>query len=415
MISRTARKPRTSRTPRTRASSTQKHRRPRVWRLSISALVTSIMAIAGMGLLAYPTAASWISQYNQSKVTADYSAQVDDARPDAKTQIAQAHAYNEALSAGAVLEANNHVPTGAGSSSDSSLSYASILKANEEGLMARLKIPSISLDLPVYHGTADDTLLKGLGHLEGTSLPVGGKGTRSVITGHRGLAEATMFTNLDKVKNGDSLIIEVFGEVLTYRVISTKVVEPEETEALRAEDGKDLLTLVTCTPLGINTHRILLTGERIYPTPAKDIAAAGKRPDVPHFPWWAVALAGGLIVVGLYLWRSGYAAARAKERKERALARKRDEEQEPRPQTWEEQMQKWMDDDAGVEPRRWFTDLPIPPQPSEAENLELLEEIASLSKPSGRSDVQELIDTAEIPVIGATRPSAGASGRTHRP
>ena len=410
MISRTARKPRTSRTPRTRASSTQKHRRPRVWRLSISALVTSIMAVTGMGLLAYPTAASWVSQYNQSKVTADYSAQVDEARPDAKTQIAQAHAYNDALSAGAVLEANNHVPTGAGSSSDNSLSYASILKANDEGLMARLKIPSISLDLPVYHGTADDTLLKGLGHLEGTSLPVGGEGTRSVITGHRGLAEATMFTHLDKVKDGDSLIIEVFGEVLTYRVTSTKVVEPEETEALRTEAGKDLLTLVTCTPLGINTHRILLTGERIYPTPAKDVAAAGKRPEVPAFPWWAVALVAGLVVVGLYLWRSGYAAARAKER---ALARTRDKEREPRPQTWAEQMQIWMDDDAGVEPRRWFTDLPVPPQISEAENRELLEEIASLSEPSGPSDVQELIDTAEIPAVSATRPSAGASGRTH--
>ena len=413
MIFRTARMSRTDRPPRSRASSAQKHRRPRAWRLSISALVTSAMAIVGMGLLAYPTAASWIAQYNQSKVTADYSAQVDSVRPDAKTQIAQAHAYNEALSSGAVLEANNHVPTGAGSSSDSSLSYTSILKANDEGLMARLKIPSISLDLPVYHGTADDTLLKGLGHLEGTSLPVGGAGTRSVITGHRGLAEATMFTNLDKVKNGDSLIVEVFGEVLTYRVTSTKVVEPEETEALRAEAGKDLLTLVTCTPLGINTHRILLTGERIYPTPAGDVAAAGKRPEVPTFPWWIIALVAGLIVVGLYLWRSGYAAARARERKERALALRRDKDQEPRPQTWEEQMQIWMDDDAGAEPRRWFTDLPVPPQISEEENLRLLEEIASLSQPSGQSDVQELIETVEIPVVGATRPSAGDSGRTH--
>ena len=330
MISRKARNPRTARTPRTRASSIQKHRRPRAWRLSISALVTSIMAVTGMGLLAYPTAASWVSQYNQSKVTSDYSAQVDGVRPDAKTQIEQAHAYNDALSAGAVLEANNHVPTGAGSSKDSSLRYANILKVNNEGLMARLKIPSISLDLPVYHGTADDTLLKGLGHLEGTSLPVGGEGTRSVITGHRGLAEATMFTHLDKVKNGDSLIIEVFGEVLTYRVTSTKVVEPEETEALRVEEGKDLLTLVTCTPLGINTHRILLTGERVYPTPSKDVAAAGKRPDVPHFPWWAVGLAAGLIVVGLYLWRAGYAAARVKER---ALARpvRRSRSLAPRP------------------------------------------------------------------------------------
>ena len=103
MISRKARTSRTARTPRTRASSLQKHRRPRAWRLSVSALVTSIMAVVGMGLLTYPTAASWVSQYNQSKVTADYSAQVDGARPDAKTQVEQAHAYNDALSAGAVL------------------------------------------------------------------------------------------------------------------------------------------------------------------------------------------------------------------------------------------------------------------------------------------------------------------------
>ncbi|TFH52329.1 class C sortase [Actinomyces viscosus] len=407
MISRTARKYRTTRPPRTRASNVQKHRRPRTWRLSVSALISSIMAVVGMGLLTYPTAASWISQYNQSKVTADYSAQVDGARPDARTQIAQAHAYNEALSAGAVLEANNHVPTGAGSSSDSSLSYDSILKASDDGLMARLKIPSISLDLPVYHGTADDTLLKGLGHLEGTSLPVGGEGTRSVITGHRGLAEATMFTNLDKVKNGDSLIIEVFGEVLTYRVTSTRVVEPEETEALRAEAGKDLLTLVTCTPLGINTHRILLTGERIYPTPAADVAAAGKRPEVPTFPWWVLALASGLVVVGLYLWRSGYVAARAKER---ALARKRDQEQEPRPQTWEEQMRSWMDDDAGVEPRRWFTDFPVTTGPHARADVDDAPEAPGAED---LHDIQELIDTTEIPPLTATRPSAGASGRTH--
>lgn len=407
MISRTARKLRTARPPRSRASSAQRHRRPRAWCLPVFALITSIMAVAGMGLLAYPTAVSWISQYNRSKVSADYSAQVDDARPDVRTQIPQAHAYNEALSAGAVLEANKHVPTGAGSSSDASLGYASILKANDEGLMARLKLPSIFLDLPVYHGTADDTLLKGLGHLEGSSLPVGGEGTRSVITGHRDLAEATMFTNLDKVKSGDSLIIEVFGEVHTYRVTSTNSVEPEETEALRVETGKDLLTLVTSTPLGISTHRTLLTGERIHPTPAGDVAAAGKRPEPPTFPWWIIALVAGLIVVGLCLWRSGYAAVRAEER---ALARKRGQEQEPRPKTWEEQMRSWMDDDAGIEPRRRFTDLPVTTGPHARADVDDAPEA-----PGGEDlhDIQELIDTTEIPPLTATRPSAGASGRTH--
>ena len=395
------------RRPSVRAARTARSGR---WRLSRSSLIPATLALAGMIVFSYPTIASWISQYNQSRVVADYSAAVDRTSPDAATQLANARAYNDALSVGAVLQANTNVPTGAGEAGEQSLSYDQILDVNGAGLMARLKIPSIDLDLPVYHGTADQTLLEGLGHLEGTSLPVGGPGTRSVITGHRGLANAVMFTNLDRVETGDTFVIEVFGEVLTYRVVETKVVEPEQTEELRAEPGRDLVTLVTCTPLGINTHRILLTGERIYPTPAKDLAAAGKRPDVPHFPWWAVGLAVGLIVVGLYLWRAGYAAARVKER---APARAREAEQEPRPQTWAEQMRIWMDDDAGVEPQRWFTDLPVPPQPSELENLALLEEIASLSAPSGRWDDQELIDTAEIPVLDATRPSAGASGRTH--
>ncbi|BDA64829.1 class C sortase [Actinomyces capricornis] len=282
----------------------------RVWRLSISALITCLLAEAGMLLLAYPTVAAWFSQYNQSQVTGNYETQVADAFPDAATQLAQAHAYNDALSVGALLEANTHVPTGEGASQDESLEYDTILSASPEGLMARLRIPVIDLDLPVYHGTSDETLLKGLGHLEGTSLPVGGPGTRSVVTGHRGLADATMFTHLDRVGEGDTFSIEVFGEVLVYRVIETRVVNPDETEALRAQEGKDLMTLVTCTPLGINTHRILVTGERVFPTPQEAIDSAGAAPDVPHFPWWAVALAAGQILLGAYLWRTGYGAAR---------------------------------------------------------------------------------------------------------
>ena len=252
-----------------------------------------------------PTAASWFYHDNQSRVVADYADAVDQAYPDAATQLAQAHEYNDALSSGAVLEANNHIPVGAGDSSGTGtdLEYNSILDANGAGLMARLRIPSIDLDLPVYHGTADQTLLEGLGHLEGTSLPVGGVVTRAVITGHRGLANATMFTNLDKVGEGDTFTAEVFGEVLTYRVVETKVVEPEQTEELRADPDRDLVTLVTCTPLGINTHRILVTGERI-PTPDQD-TAPGERPDVPRFPRWAVALGIGVVLDAIYVWRAG--------------------------------------------------------------------------------------------------------------
>ena len=283
-----------------------RHRATRRWRLSVFSLIPAVLALAGMSIFSYPTVAAWVSQYNQSQVVSDYQAQIDRAVPGAAEQLAAAHAYNDALSMGALLEANTNVPTGAGTSGDESLDYNSILSANAAGLMARLRIPGIDLDLPIYHGTSDAVLLAGLGHLQGTSLPVGGEGTRSVITGHRGLAEATMFTHLDKVAIGDTFTIEVFGEVLSYRVVERKVVEPNETEALRAEPGRDLVTLVTCTPLGINTHRILVTGERITPTPAEDLNAAGSAPDVPHFPWWALWLTGGTLLIALYLWRAGY-------------------------------------------------------------------------------------------------------------
>ncbi|BAW93124.1 sortase [Actinomyces sp. Chiba101] len=278
----------------------------RRWRLRIINLIPAVLALAGLALFSYPSVASWISQYNQSKVVADYEEQVDNARPAAEEQLAQAHAYNNALSSGAILEANTNIPTGAGEHPDDSLDYNKILSANAVGLMGRLRIPTIDLDLPIYHGTSDEVLLAGLGHLQGTSLPVGGKGTRSVITGHRGLANATMFTNLDQVGVGDTFTLEVFGEVLSYQVIETKVVAPEETESLRADPDRDLVTLVTCTPLGINTHRILVTAERITPTPADDLAAAGAKPEIPGFPWWAVWITGVVIAVGLYLWRTGY-------------------------------------------------------------------------------------------------------------
>ncbi|TPW98228.1 class C sortase, partial [Schumannella luteola] len=147
--------------------------------------------------------------------------------------------------------------------------------------------------------------------------PVGGIGTRAVLTGHRGLATSELFTNLDKVQIGDTFTIEVFGEVLTYQVVTTEVVEPEDSKALYPDPDRDLVTLVTCTPLGINSHRILVTGQRILPTPAEDLAKAGAVPTIPGFPWWAVILGAVLVLGALYVWLSG----RAPRRTRRAAAR----------------------------------------------------------------------------------------------
>ncbi len=280
-----------------------KARRGRVgWRFSWGAFIVAFLMVAGMTTLLYPTAAAWINQYNQSKLISGYEDEVNNGEPPAGDQIALAHDYNNALQFGATVEANHRLPTGFGYNYGE-LDYSKILLANPSGMMARLNIPSIDLDLPIYHGTDDVTLLRGLGHLEGTSLPVGGENTHSVITGHRGLANMTMFTNLDKVVEGDIFYIEVFGQLLTYQVRETKVVEPEQTESLRSQPGKDLVTLITCTPLGINTHRILVTGERI-PTPQNPQIQPD--PEVPRFPYWIVIYLVGWCVAIIFIVRSGY-------------------------------------------------------------------------------------------------------------
>jgi len=279
----------------------------RRWRPHWLAIIAACLAWLGMLLFLYPTVAGWVSQYNQSLLIEGYSVAVADGLdPTASEQLALARRYNEALTSGALLQAGERLPTGAGSSSDDSFDYRAILRGGRTDVMARLRIAAIGVDLPVYHGTSDDTLERGAGHLEGTSLPVGGAGTHAVLTAHRGLANATMFTHLDRVRVGDEFVVEVLGEALTYRVREVVVVDPDETEALRHVPGEDLVTLVTCTPLGINTQRILVTGERILPTPVRDLEAAGEVPDIPGFPWWAVFLAAGTAAAGVYIWRSGY-------------------------------------------------------------------------------------------------------------
>lgn len=288
-------------------------RTPR-WRPGVLSIAIVLIAVIGLSVLIYPYAAQWLSSYNQSTLIRDYETSLQHADPSADDQLALAHSYNDALTAGVDLEAGANVPTGTGTGSGT-LAYDDMLTADDSGLMARIKIPSIDLDLPIYHGTSDDTLMEGAGHLEGSSLPVGGMGTHSVITAHRGLANATMFSNLDQVDIGDRFTIEVMGEVLTYEVIETKVVAPEDTDSLRSVADNDLVMLVTCTPLGINTHRILVTAERVTPTPIADLNAAGADPTVPGFPWWTVIYGGGLAAAGVLLWRLGIADARVAARK----------------------------------------------------------------------------------------------------
>lgn len=286
------------RPPRRLEEQAKKARRRRGW----LPFATAAIALSGAVLVLYPSAASWISTYNQSLVVSSHSDSLIGVDPDVDEQLASAYDYNTKLSSGAILASNANVPTGSGAVQDpNTVDYWDQLKA-PDGVMARLQIPAINVDLPIFHGTSESTLLEGAGHLQGTSLPVGGESAHAVITAHRGLASATMFTDLDRVVVGDVFTLATFGEVLSYQVIDTQVVAPEDTASLRQQEGQDLVTLITCTPLGINSHRILVTAERITPTPVEAIEAA-EAPATPGFPWWALwALFALTLIISYLIW-----------------------------------------------------------------------------------------------------------------
>ncbi|NYG07274.1 sortase A [Phycicoccus badiiscoriae] len=276
------------------------------WRLSGLSLVVAAVCLLGIGVALYPQTASWFSAVQEGQLVAQYANDVKVIGPASRTQaLKEAQAYNALLESGAEVKANERIPVDTGASLPSGFDYNQLLAANPYGLMGRLVIPAIKVDLPILHGTNDSTLTGGIGHLEGTSLPIGGVGTHAVLAGHRGLASATLFTNLDKVVNGDTFTIYVFGETLTYQVFDIKVVDPDQTKALNPVPGKDLVTLVTCTPIGINSQRILVTGERILPTPASAVAGAGKPPIGPGFPWWVLEIGGTILAASVYVWWSG--------------------------------------------------------------------------------------------------------------
>ncbi|WP_072314621.1 class C sortase [Agrococcus sp. Marseille-P2731] len=253
--------------------------------------VAAALIACGSSIMVYPSTAAWFAEAAQSQVGQSYSQEAAELGPaDRHASLAAAHAYNSALTGGAVVDPLlERVSDGSG---EVAAEYRSLLSLDEAGVMARVRVPAIGVDLPIYHGTSEAVLRRGVGHLFGTALPVGGEGGHTVLTAHRGLPESTLFSDLDQVAVGDLVQVEVYGEVLTYRVRDTRVVQPEETHSLYPVAGDDLVTLITCTPLGINTHRILVTAERI-PTPAANEPAL-VMPPIPGPPWWAVGLAGAL-------------------------------------------------------------------------------------------------------------------------
>ncbi|MCH1881989.1 class C sortase [Agrococcus sp. ARC_14] len=264
---------------------------------TVSSMLIAVMVMVGVSILLYPTAAGWFSQLEQSQRVDDYDDVMTELGPEGReAELAAAAAYNQTLTGGALIDPYGQTPL-----SDQRAivaAYEEQLNLGPAAVMARIRIPAIGVDLPIYHGTDEETLRQGIGHLLGSAMPVGGAGTHSVLTGHRGLPESVLFSELDQVQTGDVFELDVYGEILTYEVGEVQVIEPGDTDILMPESGRDLVTLVTCTPLGINSHRIIVTGERI-PTPAADSPEVAM-PDIPGDPWWAVGLAGGFAFAAAY-------------------------------------------------------------------------------------------------------------------
>ena len=214
-----------------------------------------LILLVGLSLLLYPTVSDYWNSFHQSRAIASYAedvAKLDTVQYDDLWKAAKK--YNEALAKGDI----NYVLK-----DEQKEKYESLLNVSGTGVMGYIEIPSINCSLPIYHGTDESALQIAVGHLEWTSLPTGGESTHCVLSGHRGLPSAKLFTDLDRLVEGDIFVLRVLDEVLTYEVDQILIVEPEETEDLQIEKGKDYCTLVTCTPYGINTHRLLVRGHRI--------------------------------------------------------------------------------------------------------------------------------------------------------
>ena len=224
-------------------------------RKHLSTIVLVILLLIGLSLLLYPTVSDYWNSFHQTRAIATYAenvAALDNASYDAIWDAARQYNRNLCSRSNSFLL-----------SEEQKAEYESLLDISGQGVMGYIEIPEIDVSLPIYHGTDETVLQIAVGHIEGTSLPIGGAGSHCVISGHRGLPSAKLFTNLDKLTVGEPFVLCVLDETLTYEVDQILIVKPYEMEALEIESGKDYCTLVTCTPYGINSHRLLVRGHRV--------------------------------------------------------------------------------------------------------------------------------------------------------
>ena len=249
--------------------------------------------LIALGITLYPMISTWYNERHQAEVHIHYQEkveQVDNTKLIEAKELAVA--YNQTILPGAQDE-DSFSKEALLSASEN---YGSLLNLAGDGIMGYVEIPTIGVTLPIYHGTNNSTLERGVGHLLGSSLPVGGESTHSVLTAHSGMASAKMFSDLDRLKKGDVFFLDVLGEKLAYQVDQIKTVLPYDTTFLQTEIGNDLCTLVTCTPFGVNTHRLLVRGTRIEYEEAEVIVEEKLESEEPVKSTWEQQYLQGILI-----------------------------------------------------------------------------------------------------------------------
>jgi len=238
-------------------------------------IIAVLVVIAGAAILVYPVISNMMFQNSQQELIDFYDSQINEIPEKTKdSMLEECREYNSGLLDSKVQLTD---PFDADALQLEEHPYVDLLNQNGDGAMGSIEIPRINCKLVIYHSTEEAVLAKGVGHLQGTSLPIGGKGTHSVLSGHTGTADKELFTNLDQLETGDIFYIHVWGETLAYQVDNKEVVLPDETDSLYIDRERDLVTLITCTPYGINSHRLLVRGTRIPYEEAKKIEEQSSR------------------------------------------------------------------------------------------------------------------------------------------
>lgn len=267
-----------------------------MWRKCITVL-SILVFVAGIGVLAYPVVSNLYYESQQEKLTEYYDSLITDTIPEDEIspEFDECWNYNRGLLQGGVLLTD---PFDESQLDPTAMPYAGLLNVDGDGTMGYITIPVIDVNLVIYHGTSEDVLQKGVGHLQGTSLPVGGTGSHCVLSAHSGLSSKKLFTDLEQVQEGDVFYLHVLGETLAYQVDQIKVVLPSETDDLRIDADHDYVTLLTCTPYGINTHRLLVRGTRI---PYEEAETIQQNTETRPSSWLKQYLQAALVGLSLLL------------------------------------------------------------------------------------------------------------------